>query len=65
MGALAQTNWGEALLWAAFAFVSLAYLISLRLFGIDFRTDEAPLLAGVFALAAIGVRATRIERSGS
>jgi hypothetical protein len=64
MDSLSKFYWGEAALWAGFALTAFGYLISWRLFGIDFGSAEAPLLAGVFALAAIGVRATRGERSG-
>ena len=54
---------GELLLWLGFAFFSgwVAY----SFFDGAYRSsvEHAPLMAGLFALAAIGVRATRIPVS--
>lgn len=53
---LHNLRYGEALLWLGFAFFVASSL--------DERMDNAPMLAGLFALAAIGVRATRPEAGG-
>ena len=50
MKILNKVNWGESLLWVGFA-VSLAYVPEEGL--------DAITTMGVFAIAAIGVRATR------
>lgn len=48
--------WGEASLWLMFVLFAL---------GASAGNDAAATVAGVSALAAIGVRATRVPRAGS
>ncbi len=45
-------RWGEAFLWAMFLLMGLG--------GASGTNSDAVLLAGLFALSAIGVRATRV-----
>lgn len=47
---LKKVRWGEAFLWFGFV-ASIAYLVD--------GSENAVTMAGVFAIAAIGVRATR------
>ena len=53
---LRNLRYGEGLLWLGFAFCVL--------FSLDGEMENAPMLAGLFALAAIGVRATTPEARG-
>lgn len=52
MKRLRKLRFGEALLWIGFA-VCIAYVVD--------RNEQAVTLSGIFALAAIGVRATRVD----
>lgn len=52
MKLLRRFKLGEALLWLGFLFFTAAYMNG---------KDEALMLAGLWVLAAIGVRATRVE----
>lgn len=45
-------RWGEAFLWIMFLLTGLS--------GVSGTNSDAVLLAGLFALSAIGVRATRV-----
>lgn len=51
MKLLRQVKFGEAFLWLGFVFFAVSTL--------DGNMDEAAMMAGLCALAAIGVRATR------
>ena len=52
-------NWGEIALWVGF--------VGFCVIGLDGQrnADNATTIAGLFALAAIGVRATRISSGAS
>jgi len=54
---LRQFHWGEATLWLAFMLLAVAAVS-----GTGSDRETFVTLAGVLALAAIGVRATRPER---
>lgn len=54
---LRNLRYGEVVLWLGFGFFVVSSL--------DGRMDNAPMLAGLFALATIGVRATRPEAGGT
>jgi hypothetical protein len=56
---IANSQWGENLLWTLCGLLTFASLGGFEFLDWSFEKDVTAMLAGIFALAAIGVRATR------
>ena len=56
---IASSQWGENLLWTLCGILTFASVGGFEFLSWTFEKDVTAMLAGIFALAAIGVRATR------